>query len=51
MTRDMVESAWVDMRYILHHLDLNMRKETRRLVLLHMKIIRKNILWSTTKPV
>ena len=31
MTRDMVESAWVNMGHFLYHLDPDIRKETRSL--------------------
>ena len=48
----MVESIWVkNMGLFLHYLDPYMRKETKRLERLHMKIKQKNIPWSITKHV
>ena len=41
MIRDVVESAWLNVRHFLHHLDYDVRKETRKHERLHMKIIRK----------
>ena len=41
MTREMVESARVSMGYFLHHLDPDIRKVTRRLERLHVKILKR----------
>ena len=39
MTSDMVESTWAkNMGYFLYHLDTDVRKTTRRLKSLHLKI-------------
>ena len=37
----MVERAWASMGHFLHHLDPNIRKITRRLDSLHLKILKK----------
>ena len=41
MTSEMVESTWACIGFFLQHLDPDIRKITRRLVHLHLKILKK----------
>ena len=41
-----VNNAWVNMAHFLHHLDSDIRKETRKLERLHTEIMKKKIFCS-----
>ena len=49
MTSEMVESAWISMGYYLHYLDQDIRKLTRSLERLHLKVWKGNNYWSLTE--
>ena len=41
MTKEIVESAWANIGFFLHHLDPEIRRKVRRLECPHLKIIKK----------
>ena len=43
MIREMVESAWANIVFFLHHLDPEIGRRVRRLKRLHLKIIKKRL--------
>ena len=44
-------NAWANIRYFLYQLDPDLRRLARRLERLHLKILKRNNLWYSTKHV